>query len=877
MAFFIAMVAMTQAQSPFVGQATDTLSGPPDSPMRMPTDVAVCDNGSVYVADGVRGRVILFSVDGEFKDFIHEVGQHTLVNPVALLCDGDLLWITDPEAGKIVVREPSGQITREIDVSNWGDSGKADITDLALSPDREQIWMADNDGHRLLRMPIDGTVPIAFGGPGVSLGQFQYPVSLAVDPDGSVYLAEALGARVQVLTDLGVPSGRIGRYGVGPGELYRPRGIAIDKANRVWVADGVLGVVQVFSSLGRYLDVLRDPDGAPIQFRQPAGITFDVAGRLCVVELGANRVVRLSLTIDESFRPARDRNQQVRRQQEATSCTACHLEWMSAFESQDSETWIARPAQIPEEPYVASSEACLSCHDGTIVDSRQRVWSEHGHTTGVTPPDTMTIPGNLPLVRGAIECRTCHSAHAEGPPTSDLANAVFLRIDNTSGALCQACHHQMAPTDLERDHPMGPSDWPIPDRLLAAHGRSGTTATSITCQTCHTPHGASQNDLLLEVARPFDLCTSCHATEELVYSQPVEPYLADEMIIHFATHESEDANDCRTCHRMHAAQSDQYLLQETLEGSRLCIECHEESAVLLGSAHDLERTCPEHLNAMGQSPQEAGPCSTCHAVHSNALEPVVAPLDPEGLCSGCHQPDACPDVGLAQPLAHPSMANRELMNKLLVATGRATRKHLEAVNITCLSCHDPHMAGHGDMSRGGYEQICIACHESGTSIAASLHAPSFINQPGESEAACQPCHFVHLPSAQQFDPAIMTAEKALQAANCEDCHRSGGIASAVKMTVHPRVHLANMNSADQPGYMPIATGTDHAPQIDCKTCHLPHGRPAGGGYDPLDWLDKSLTQRRAARPMLRPYVTPNLCSSCHGMEGLSLFLNYHPR
>jgi hypothetical protein len=64
-------------------------------------------------------------------------------------------------------------------------------------------------------------------------------------------------------------------------------------------------------------------------------------------------------------------------------------------------------------------------------------------------------------------------------------------------------------------------------------------------------------------------------------------------------------------------------------------------------------------------------------------------------------------------------------------------------------------------------------------------------------------------------------------------------------------------------------------RITCQTCHLAHGRTwedDSSDHDPdqfnPDWL-------RAVKPMIRPYTAPNLCSSCHGLDGLRRFLYYH--
>jgi hypothetical protein len=80
------------------------------------------------------------------------------------------------------------------------------------------------------------------------------------------------------------------------------------------------------------------------------------------------------------------------------------------------------------------------------------------------------------------------------------------------------------------------------------------------------------------------------------------------------------------------------------------------------------------------------------------------------------------------------------------------------------------------------------------------------------------------------------------------------------------------------GFLPLvdATGKQGAEGvIGCITCHLPHGRPEGGGFAPPDWKSTPEPLIHAAKPMLRPFVAPNLCSSCHGPEGLRLFLDFH--
>ena len=63
-------------------------------------------------------------------------------------------------------------------------------------------------------------------------------------------------------------------------------------------------------------------------------------------------------------------------------CAICHIRWIQALE---------RPADKEElmedvlEHQAGSGDMCLSCHDGSVTDSRFKVWSTRHHTTDSVP------------------------------------------------------------------------------------------------------------------------------------------------------------------------------------------------------------------------------------------------------------------------------------------------------------------------------------------------------------------------------------------------------------------------------------------------------------------------------------------------------------
>jgi hypothetical protein len=79
-------------------------------------------------------------------------------------------------------------------------------------------------------------------------------------------------------------------------------------------------------------------------------------------------------------------------------CAVCHLEWSTDFDKPGTVLLMDKPTVS-----MASREQfCLGCHDGSVRDSRKKVWQEQSHKTGIKPPATMQIPAGLPLEDGKL-------------------------------------------------------------------------------------------------------------------------------------------------------------------------------------------------------------------------------------------------------------------------------------------------------------------------------------------------------------------------------------------------------------------------------------------------------------------------------------------
>lgn len=178
---------------------------PGDGPRHfaLPTDVAVAPGGDLYVSDGYgNARVAQFSPDGSFLGEVGSrgsgPGELDLPHGIALDAEGRI-YVADRGNARVQVFAADGRFVsawkgeplgRPFGVAIGGD-GKVYVVDGGDQP------AAPPDHSRALRLDSDGVIEACFGGFGDGEGQFLMAHAIAVGGDGAVYVADALGMRVQ--------------------------------------------------------------------------------------------------------------------------------------------------------------------------------------------------------------------------------------------------------------------------------------------------------------------------------------------------------------------------------------------------------------------------------------------------------------------------------------------------------------------------------------------------------------------------------------------------------------------------------------------------------------------------------------------------------
>ena len=94
---------------------------------------------------------------------------------------------------------------------------------------------------------------LKWGSQGNGPGQFNFPLGVAVDGVGNVYVTDTQSKQIEKFDSNGNWLLAWGSPGSGPGQFDIPLGIAVSAIGEVYVTDSSNGRVQVFNSSGGYV------------------------------------------------------------------------------------------------------------------------------------------------------------------------------------------------------------------------------------------------------------------------------------------------------------------------------------------------------------------------------------------------------------------------------------------------------------------------------------------------------------------------------------------------------------------------------------------------------------------------------------------------
>ena len=253
-----------------------------------PDTLCMTDTGArtVYHFDRKRRR---------FKRWDH-VGPTHFRTPVAVVQQGERLFVADTGLGKIIVFNLDGKPEFEISEGLERPAG------LAIAGER--LYVADAQRHQVVIFTLQGQYLDALGTRGEGTGTLNFPTHVAVDQhSGVVYVTDAMNFRIQPFDPDGTPGPAIGAQGENSGHFSRPKGIALGPEGELFVADALFDNIQVFDAAGRFLMHWGSAGTKPGEFWMPGGICLNATGEIFVAD-AYNRRIQIFRLLDAPPQPA---------------------------------------------------------------------------------------------------------------------------------------------------------------------------------------------------------------------------------------------------------------------------------------------------------------------------------------------------------------------------------------------------------------------------------------------------------------------------------------------------------------------------------------------------------------------------------------------
>ncbi len=246
---------------------------------------------------------------------------------------------------------------------------------------------------------------------------------------------------------------------------------------------------------------------------------------------------------------------------------------------------------VVEQPVLGGqSNLCLSCHDGTVAPGQTSPWGTIQMSGSMSsqdvfgrelstvhpfnfklplqmPPDQNLLPsvvssgitGNpaVQMPGGNVQCTSCHNAHVQ---IIDSSND-FLVIDNSSSALCLACHVSTPNGTTMAEKRLPP--------LAASEAQGGVGR-----------HGSIQKNYTRLTG--WALSAHAQAGQQAAKAANVGPY------------GTVRKNGCESCHTMHKAQAGGALLSPAKQAlpnvdasTQNCLNCHNGGSTISPSIADI--------------------------------------------------------------------------------------------------------------------------------------------------------------------------------------------------------------------------------------------------------------------------------------------------
>lgn len=475
-----------------------------------------------------------------------------------------------------------------------------------------------------------------------------------------------------------------------------------------------------------------------------------------------------------------------------------------------------------------TSSLCLSCHDGTVAVGQSAAYGtlpvtgsmlagdSFGANLSGTHPFSLVLPikdasnlvaslasqgktadptGAVRLIKGNIECTSCHDPHIQG---IDKIAQKFLVRDSSGGQMCLACHD---PNRLLQGQLNPLAGWtnsihqtatnqPATNANVGTYSTVGLNA----CNSCHIDHNSTAPARLLRAASPpapsvdavTQDCMTCHNGGTVL--QPPAPNIMAELakVSHPAPagtnfHDAAETPvlnnnrhaTCVDCHSAHgsnqvlafgvppvvrpsqantigiSANDGTTTLFPAINQYETCLRCHgsgigKQRLLIFGYAPTRVVSAPDPLNVI---PEFSATATSSHPVTHSRISPLAQPslltnmLNQNGsvgrlmgvqiLCTDCHNSDDNREFGGTGPNGPHGSVNSHILEHNYQFSQAPAPGGLVTNTFP-----------NPDLSLAGPYGMCAKCHNLSNILtnASFLQHSNHVSQDGFS---CSVCHSSH--------------------------------------------------------------------------------------------------------------------------------------
>ena len=588
--------------------------------------------------------------------------------------------------------------------------------------------------------------------------------------------------------------------------------------------------------------------------------------------------------------------------QSSAACLYCHAPhsgigrntplWSQTLSTQSYSLYTSTTIQnTPTQPVIGNdSSLCLSCHDGSVAVGTTVPYGtltmtgsmykhdvfgaslQNSHPISLKTPLTDSpnlVEGltatvitadalhKVKLVRGTVECNSCHEPHAQN---IDPVALMFLVRDGVNGQLCLACHTGAARTVNGKTNPL--TQWnssihAVSGNMVNPASKLGSyhTVSQLACLSCHTPHNAYGAAGILRAPDPpaanvdasTQSCLACHSGGSNL-QQPI-PNVYGEFAkkghplpsgsnIHDMNESAELTNNrhatCADCHNGHssfpvASFDGPPTIRVSQTGTR-GISAADGTTVMNPAANQYENCLRCHGASPGKQSLQVFGYLPFRAV--NAADPLNV------------IPQLAISATSSHPVFHPSSSSwpqPSLLTYILNLDGSksSTRQLGAGARIFCTDCHNsddnrefggagpngPHGSLYSHILERRYEFSQVAVAAGPGSPILNLFPSPDLSASGASPgpyALCAKCH--DLPTVMSTVSFSLPNGKAGhqvhvvdQGVSCSVCHTAHGMGSLSATIAGSRLVNFDVNVVAANGPAPLSY--TQAPPTCVLACH----------------------------------------------------------